>query len=340
MSRKRFYGYGSYRGTSRSSGILKGVALFLVGVLILAVAAFFYLQQYMVYEDDGTVRLDIPFFQRETPTPSPIPSGPVSVTTAPSPTPTPTPRLAQSDVRPVALGIEALYDGTALNAVTEAGANSALFDMKGDTGELAWVSGQSLAVEAKVSAGDPTLNVAIKASAEDDEVYRVARISCFKDNLLSNADYNLAILTNSGYRWTDPEKVRWVSPTNQTVRDYLTALCVELADLGFDEILLDHAGYPPKGQLGYIKKGPLYNAEEFETVISDFYAQVAKALEGTDVRLSVVWDPTQSALTGQTEKGITAAGAVPVLRGEDGRYLWPAAAKNSQNLMVQTGGND
>ena len=118
-----------------------------------------------------------------------------------------------------------------------------------------------------------------------------------------------AIFTNSGYRWTDPDGVRWTSPTNPEVRDYVTAVCVELSQLGFDEILLDNAGYPNKGNLHYIKKGEAYDASQFSAVIDGFYAQVAHALADYDITLSVVTTTDSLAgtdtLTGQTPENLT-----------------------------------
>ncbi len=123
----------------------------------------------------------------------------------------------------------------------------------------------------------------------------------------------LAITTNSGYRWTDPAGVRWVSPTSDTVRQYVTNVCVELAKLGFDEILLENSGYPTAGNLNYIKKGEAYDKAAFSTVIGDFYARTAEALEGYDVRLSVLTDAAtvtegQNALSGQTVENMLACG--------------------------------
>lgn len=320
--RRNSYGYGSYRGRGGASGVLKAIAFLLAIVLILAVAAFFYLQRYLVYTDDGQVRLEVPFLQKEEPEPGHTLPPVVSTTPAPEPTP----RVVVEALHPIALGREALYDGTAAEAVVAAGGNAALFDMKGDQGDLGWVSDQELAIAVKAFEDDPAVNVAMKAAAEGDPTYRIARVSCFKDQALPDWSKNYAILTNSGYRWTDPEKVRWTSPTNENVRDYLTSLCAELAGLGFDEILLDNAGYPDRGHLEYIKRGEAYDPERFETVISDFYAQVAQALEGTGVRLAVVWDPETAALTGQTQAGIETAGAVPVTLDENGDYLWPETA--------------
>lgn len=318
--RKQSY-YGSYRGRTGARDVLKVVAVLLLILLVLSLGAFFFLQKYMVYSDDGTARLELPFMKDEAPTdeqtlPSvETPGMDMDVEILPPAEPV--------RIMPVSLSRAALYDGTASELVTEGGGTAALFDMKADTGELGWVSDQPLAIAAKVTGDDPAVNIAMTAAAENDGVYRIARVSCFKDDLLSNADTNLAILTNSGYRWTDPAKVHWVSPASETVRDYLTGLCVELAGLGFDEILLDHAGYPTQGNLHYIKKGEAYDAAAFETVISGFYAQVAEALEGTDVKLSVVYDAETAALSGQSEQGIAAAGAKAVLRDETGALRWP-----------------
>lgn len=317
--RRGSYGYGSYRGRGGSSAVLKGIVAVLAVILALAVGAFFYLQRYMVYSDDGTARLELPFLRQEEPEVSPPPT----VTQQPAPTPTPEPSRRPERVLPVSLPQEALCDGTAAELVREGGGTAALFDMKGDSGALLWVSDQPLAIAARASAGDPALNVAARAAAREDGVYRIARISCFRDDRLSDADTSLAILTNSGYRWTDPENVHWVSPANPAVRTYLADLCRELAGLGFDEILLDNAGYPTRGILRYIKQGEAYDAEQFERVISGFYREVAEALEGTETVLSVVWDGETTALSGQSAEGIEAAGALAVTRGEDGVLTWP-----------------
>lgn len=319
--RRGNYRYSSYRGRGGINAVLKGVIVVLAVILVLAVGAFFYLQRYMVYSDDGTARLELPFLQQE----EPEASLPPTVTQRPTPTPTPTPEpsLRPRKILPVALPPEALYDGSAAALVSQGGGTAALFDMKGDNGELLWVSNQPLAIASKASAGDPAINVATKAVAEKDGVYRIARVSCFRDDRLSNADYSLAIRTNSGYRWTDPEKIHWVSPADPTVRAYLVDLCRELAGLGFDEILLDNAGYPTQGILSYIKKGEAYDPERLEEVISGFYQEVAAALEGTGTALCVVYDGENTALSGQSEQGIEEAGALAVTRGEDGALIWP-----------------
>ena len=47
--------------------------------------------------------------------------------------------------------------------------------------------------------------------------------------------------------------------------------------MGFDEILLDNAGYPTRGNLEYIQTGSDYDATQFASVIGDFYTKAAQA---------------------------------------------------------------
>lgn len=305
-------GYGSYHGRAPWRRIIKIILIIVVILAVLLAIAGIYLQRFLVITNDG-VYLDLPFGQEEV-VPSPTPSAPITdlpviVTPEPTPTPTPTSTPKPDPINPVSLPSEALYDGTALQQVETAGGDCALFDMKDDMGLLNYISAIDKAVNGSLNPDDTGRNTAIQSLNEGEELYTIARVSCFKDHGLVLSDSSTAIFTNSGYRWTDPDGVRWTSPTNSEVRDYITAVCVELAQLGFDEILLDNAGYPDKGNLHYIKKGEAYDASQFSTVIDGFYAQVAQALAEYDIKLSVITSPEALAgtdtLTGQTPENLT-----------------------------------
>ncbi|NLF34361.1 MAG: hypothetical protein GX585_00170 [Clostridiales bacterium] len=285
----RSKGYSSYRGASRLRKALKFVIVLLLAVLILGLCALLIFPQYVVYSADGP-RLELPFLGRGKETPPPAESAPPASPTLPVVVVTPE-VTAPEALHVVILPRSALSDGTAAEQMAAAGGNAVLFDMKADDGSLGYVSGLPLAISARASSGDPDVNAAITALNGTGDLYTVARVSCFKDDLLSNADRALNILTNSGYRWTDPEGLKWSSPTAPAVRDYVTGVCVELAQLGFDEILLDWAGYPTEGNLHYIKKGEAYDSSAFAAVIEDFYAQTAEALAAhPGVKLAIVTD--------------------------------------------------
>ena len=320
--RRRSYGYGSYRG--RGNPVLKVIVAVLAVILILAVVVFLGAERYMVYDDSGEARLELPFFKKEDdpkPTETAPPSLPPVVTPSPEVVVPEQPEKPET-ILPVWLSQEALYDGSAAEAVTEGGGTAALFDMKQESGMLGWVSDQELAIKARVSAGDPELNEKIRAAAEEDGVYRIARVSCFKDQELSNVDLTMAVTAENGMRWLDIDKHRWLSPADERVQAYIIALCEELAELGFDEILLEYAGYPTKGRMSVIKQDGRYDPATFETVISGFYGKLSEALSDTEMALSVVYDPDTTALSGQSEKKLKELGIGIVSYNEDGILVW------------------
>lgn len=299
-------GYGSYRGRSPLKRFLKTLAVIVVILALLIIGAALYLQQYLVVTDDG-VRLDLPFLSQAEPSPSPSPEVTPTPPVLEVVTPTPEPEL--EPLIPVAMPNEALYDGSVLSRVQNAGGDCALFEMKTTQGVFKYTSQIPLIANTQLNTTDPALNTAIRAMNETEDLYTVAMIPCFKDSSVSYCNYTFPILTNSGYYWTDPDNIIWISPTNPDVQTYVTEICVELAELGFDEILLDYAGYPSEGNLHYIRKGSAYDSTQFSTVITGFYSQVSAALSEYDVKLSVV--TTQSALdgtdvlTGQTPDNLT-----------------------------------
>ena len=278
------YGYGSYRGRSRGRTAMKVVVGVLAVVLAAVLALFFLQEDHMVFTKDGP-HLSLPFLDgKKDPDPTP-PEGSepiVVVTTAPTPTPEP-----EQPVHAALLPRTALSDGTAAAQLAELGADTAVFDMKADDGSLGYVSDLETAKQAGASASDAGLNAAVQA-LNGTELHTVARVSCFRDNKVPYAIPRLGIKTNSGYNWRDSGDVRWLSPTSAEARQYVTDVCVELAKLGFDEILLDNCGYPTSGHLGYIKVGEAYDAAQFQTVVSAFYYQIKAALAPyPDVKLSI-----------------------------------------------------
>ena len=135
----------------------------------------------------------------------------------------------------------------------------------------------------------------------------IALFDCFQDHALA-ASESYAILSNSGYKWTDPDKVRWSSPTNPLVQDYQVSLMVELAELGFDEIVLQNWGYPDEGNLNWIRVGEAYDPNQLDQIVESFLAKARRALEPYGVKLSVMVSPAvlsgENLLSGQTGAAI------------------------------------
>lgn len=309
--------------------MIKVIVIILAIVVVSLGAIAWGLQRYMVYSDNGG-KLVLPWAQQtssEGGASSPPKAGGAAVSepnvsevvTSQSTT-TQEPSSDTSVVSALRITQDQLLNGDISAQLKEKKANGVVLEMKASSGKLSYVSHLDLASQlgtsAKTTAGqqaDPVAQAVTKL--KEKGVYLIAYVDCFEDEAMGN-QHSLSILTNSGYLWHGPNNnVRWGNPTRDQVRAYLVGIVGELSKLGFDEILLDHAGYPTEGNLNYIKKGTDYNSSQFATIISDFYTKAAKAAADNGAKLSVVTDQNtvqsgKNALSGQTLENLSKLGRV------------------------------
>ena len=341
--RKNHYGYHEYRG--RGSGQGRAVLLFIIAllaVLLVAVAVFSAIVE-LEYTDTG-VKIN---WRGSQPSPSlpPIASDPVEVVTDPAvvtveptpsaePTPTPVPEPAYQPIAAVTVTAAQLRSGSAAQAVAAAGGNALVVEMKDIRGRLAWQSQSPLAASLGANASDNRTVDAIRALADAGGLHLVARVQCFRDPLLASQRIG-SLMTRGGNVWHDSQGVGWSSPANQQAADYLSALCLELADMGFDEILLDRAGYPNFGEVHVLATSE-NRPEDLTIPVSAFLARISSELAGRGVCLSVCTD--EKLLPGQAvNTGLTAG----VLAQNTGRvWLDDSASAEHYNSLLTTAGWD
>lgn len=312
MARSRS-GYSGYHGRRTLHDLLKRIAAVLAVLVALLLAGLFFGQEYIVYTDGG-LRLDLPFLApEETPLPDP---GDVSVVIRSQESQSEEPAEPIPEEEPPMLArelpVEAVLDGTALQKLEEAGANALVLEMKDREGMLNWVSEQTGPYMEQVNAKPQGINESLVQWNQGD-VYTVARVCCFRDNTVPYYQKSMAIRSSEG-NWRDELGLRWMNPASEEARNYLAALCGELAGLGFDEILLEDWAFPAVGNLGAITWG-----EEPDRVRAEeeFLAQVEQALAPYGAKLSVRVE--EDALTG--ESGGQTAG----LLEKYARRIWLAA---------------
>lgn len=284
---RRNGGYGGYRGRRTFHDILKWVAAILAVLVVILAGVLVFGQRYLVFRDQG-VRLELPFLhQKDDQKPDP---GDVSLEVRPQGDQSGEDQSAQKPgadeteaLRAVELPLSAVQDGTALSQLEQAGADALILEMKDSQGSLAWQSGESLA--ALVTTGGEAVNAALEEWNRGD-VYTIARVCAFRDNTLPYQDNRVALKAGYG-NWRDEEKLRWLDPDSETARAYIVGLCRELAQLGFDEIMLDQCWFPTQGKLDQIVKNGSYADGRFAESVEDLFAQLSQAVEPYGTRLSV-----------------------------------------------------
>ena len=325
MRRRNRMGYRGYQGRGGASTFLKILVCILA---ILVVGGGGYL---LALNNGGALPSWLPQGQTtdtpqtpasDTPTQAPDPSD------APEPSPTPS-QEPEEEIRAVNVTVDQLLDGSAQTLAQQAGCNAVAVQVKGEWGKVQWPSQVSLARQLGTVSTTQSLNQALSALAAQD-IYLVARVDCFRDQALSAANVGSSLLmTRGSNRWYDSKGMSWVSPVNTQVRQYLTELCVELSQMGFDELVLDSAYFPDQGEVHVLAQSTNY-PDTRTTVVEQFWQELTQALEGTEVRLSA-----QVRGDSLVEGGIT-SGMTPQLLDQYAQRVWVTLDEGTTQTQVSS----
>ncbi len=282
--------YGSYRGRKPLGKLLLAIILILV---IAAAGVFMFLQRYMVYDEDGNLKLELPGHdssQTSTPKP-PISSEDITIIIDRK-----EPEEPQMPELPVELPHEPEVNGTLLLTETPLtdwtaarqrlpeNVSGVCLTVK-DADGIVYVDSQAaVRLSRRVLSLKPTTEQAIADLTEEEGLHTVARINCLLDPKVPILDVRaLGVRQKTGYLFYDEAGASWLDPTKEAVRNYLTGLTRECAEMGFDEILLTHVSYPTSGQLDKIN----YGERSKEENLAAFVQAVRDALADQNVKLSL-----------------------------------------------------
>jgi hypothetical protein len=115
-------------------------------------------------------------------------------------------------------------------------------------------------------------------------IYTIARIVTFKDELQASKNPHYAIKNVNGELWRNHDNIAWVDPFDVRAHEYTISIAKEAAKVGFDEINFDYIRFPAKSGLLYSKKNTQENRLK---AISDFLALAQDRLRKYGVFISV-----------------------------------------------------
>ena len=253
-----------YKGHTAATGHGGAILLFLLALLaIAALAAFSLLPEYLVYYPDG-VEMIVPSLREDgkgftlegVSAPQPY-AGDAAAQL----------QISAPDYSMVNLGsdqglgyMQGMY--VPFSKVTQANLDSLkneaerndihglVLQMKDESGMLAWMS---TAAQASGFGTNSTWDMAADvAEMKAEGWYLAADISCAVDTAVATHSPELALKDMAGQVYTN-EQGAWVDLWSREVREYITDLCADLIDLGFDEIILSHVEHP-LSEVGYTRE--------------------------------------------------------------------------------------
>lgn len=269
-------GYRSYRGRGSKGKAALAAVLVLV---IVAALGFLWVQEYIVYDADGGAHLELPWQTEEAPpAQEEDPQENVEVIVQEPERPT---ELAAFSVVGTPLTQSAWQETWMGATVMSAPAyNAAAVTLKDSTGHIYFAA--TGAAAGTVSTVEDT--AAALAEVTESDFHTIARMSCFLDPIAARADVeNVGLKNTGGYIYYDGNDLNWLDPNKPAARQYLCGLAQQIADLGFDEILLTDVGYPTTGPLDKID----YNGADRAESIRTFLEELRSALADYGVDISI-----------------------------------------------------
>lgn len=268
-------GYHNYRGRGRRQKRLLAVVLVLV---ILAAVAFLVIQNYIVYDDAGKAHIEWPF-RKDEPQPDTqepaIPDNDVTIDYVDNGY---MPHLEALHTRMLPADVLRQDPQTVLDSLTE---NAFAVETKRVNGSITYTTAVEVPQQVDVAQYDTMANLQTLLAGD---AYSIARMSVFCDSYFVRAYPDAAMRVESGSFWYDAASMAWLDPTNPQVLVYITTLCQEYAQLGFDEIALDYFSYPTAGRLDSI--AGLEGVDKVQ-VLTDF-VQSLRANLPDSVKVSIV----------------------------------------------------
>ncbi len=240
-------GYSSYHGRVSPGKI----ALIVVLVLILLGAiTYLVVQNYLVYDESGQVHLELPFFKPKDGEDTEQPSdGQTGLDDADFDRVEPEfPHVKVSALHGVRLPDDCLWWG-ADYIMTRLAPEDMVLAVKRTTGGITYATEAQPPQGVVVETGRPIDCLKTLLAADR---WTVGHIVCFSDNAFAQSRTDCALVRADGGLWYDAAGQAWLDPTDPEVLRYLTALCKECGELGFNEVLLDSFCYPSSGDTAAI----------------------------------------------------------------------------------------
>lgn len=276
-------GYRNYRGRTSKGKIVLAVLLVLI---ILAALSALAMQRYIAYDENGT-----PFFrlperpedpaapeEEVPPVQDPEPPGSLEIIVQEPEEPEAPPVLQVCSLTAAPLTPAAWEAAKAELGDTAGGVIVTLKDARGTV----YFASQTAAEKAVKTVQGTT--EALRTITGDEELYAIARLSCLPDAFAPYMNNDpMGLKKKSGGQMFRSGGVTWLDPGQPASRKYLCGLAREIAELGFDEILLTDTGYPIQGELDTIN----YGSGPIEENLGLLWQELLQTLEPYGVKLSI-----------------------------------------------------
>jgi len=163
--------------------------------------------------------------------------------------------------------------------------NAIVLDVKNEYGSTSYKTSVKLANS--YGAFKESTNKCIKTFIKlmkEKNIYTIARIATFKDELQASNNPQYAIKNKYGEIWRNYDNMAWVDPFDERSHKYTLDIAEDAAKIGFDEINFDYIRFPATKNLVFSKENTEKNRLK---AIEKFVDSAQKTLKPYGVFISV-----------------------------------------------------
>ena len=134
-----------------------------------------------------------------------------------------------------------------IKLANETEVNAFVINVKNDLGMLTYDSQNELALSN--NAVSPMFNVKVLTDElRSNDIYSIARIVCFKDSIMGEANESWTLKKSDGTNWLGASGggvyTTWLDVSNEEVSKYIVDIAREVLEKGFDEVQFDYIRFP------------------------------------------------------------------------------------------------
>ena len=121
-------------------------------------------------------------------------------------------------------------------------------------------------------------------------IYTVARISVFSDNILPRKKTSLAVKNPDGTLWTSYKGMTWLDPYQKENWEYNFEIAEKCIEYGFEEIQFDYLRFPADGNTSKCKYSQHHSSSTATKVIYEFLLEANQRLKknyGVNISIDV-----------------------------------------------------
>ena len=196
-----------------------------------------------------------------------------------------------------------------LKIIDETEVNAVVIDIKSEYGSTSFLTTFEQANSYGAHKNRTNRNIQkFMKKMKDRNIYTIARIVTFKDELQASNNPEYAIKKSDGEIWRNHDNMAWVDPYDKRSHDYAIRMAQEAAKVGFDEINFDYIRFPAKAGLMFSKENTQKNrVKAIETFLESAQDGLRKygVFISVDTYGNILWTKDGDNGIGQTVKSLS-----------------------------------